>query len=62
MSKANLGDYRIIKKGYGYYIQHYWVVNFDGMRDYMWKDYARFDDEESAKKCLERIMKSERRN
>jgi hypothetical protein len=50
---ANLGDYRIIKMGCSYYIQHYWVVNLDGMRDYMWKDYARFDDEESAKAYLE---------
>ena len=58
---ANLGDYRIIKKGYGYYIQHYWVVNLDGFRDYDWKDYARFDDEESAKECLERMMKNERK-
>ena len=61
MNTPKAGDYRIIKKGFSYYIQHYWVVNFDGFPDYMWKDYASFDDEESAKECLERILKLERR-
>lgn len=40
--------YRINKVGFGYYVQKYGTVNYDGILDYDWKDCARFDDEESA--------------
>ena len=49
--------YRLVKIGYGYYVQKYTVHNFDGILDYMWKDCARFDDEESAKKYLDCLVK-----
>lgn len=44
--------YRIQKIGFGYYVQRYGIVNFDGILDYDWKDCARFDDEESAKEYI----------
>ena len=40
--------YRVVKVGYSFYVQRYGIVNYDGIRDYDWKDCARFDDEESA--------------
>ena len=40
--------YRVVKVGYSFYVQRYGMVNYDGILDYDWKDYARFDDEESA--------------
>ena len=49
--------YRIVKIGYGYYVQKYTVHSFDGILDYMWKDCARFDDEESAKKYFDYLVK-----
>ena len=45
--------YRIEKIGFGYYVQRYGIVNYDGIMDYGWKDCARFDDEDSAKKYIE---------
>lgn len=44
--------YRIEKIGFSYYVQRYGVVNFDGVLDYDWKNCARFDDEESARKYI----------
>lgn len=49
--------YRIVKIGFGYYVQRYTVHSFDGILDYMWKDCARFDDDESAKKYLDYLVK-----
>lgn len=48
-----MDKYRIEKIGFGYYVQKYAVVNFDGILDHDWKDVARFDDEESAEKYIE---------
>lgn len=46
--------YRIVKIGFGYYVQKYGLVYFDGVIDYDWKDCARFDNEESAKEYIKR--------
>jgi hypothetical protein len=48
--------YRIEKIGFGYYVQEYCVVNFDGILDHDWKDVARFDDEERAREYI-RMLK-----
>ena len=50
-----MSRYRVVKVGYSFYVQRYGIVNYDGIRDYDWKDYARFDDEESALEFIERI-------
>jgi hypothetical protein len=45
--------YRIEKIGFGYYVQYYGIVNYDGILDYAWKDVRRFDTYEEAKKYIE---------
>lgn len=44
-----MNKYRVEKIGFGYYLQQYGAINYDGIPDYGWKDVARFDSEESAK-------------
>lgn len=48
-------QYRIEKIGPGYYVQRYGLVMLDGCPDYMWKDIARFDDEESAREYINNL-------
>lgn len=52
-----MDKYRIEKIGCSYYVQHYSIVNFDGILDYDWKDCARFEDEKSAKDYIKRSVK-----
>lgn len=47
-----MGKYRIEKSVFGFYVQLYGLVNYDGILDYDWKDVKRFDDEESAKEYI----------
>lgn len=50
--------YRVVKVGYSFYVQRYGMVNYDGILDYDWKDYARFDDEESARAFIAKVDRS----
>lgn len=48
-----MSKYRIAKIGFSYYVQRYSIVNYDGILDYDWKDCARFDNEDDARKYIE---------
>lgn len=44
--------YRIEKVGFSYFVQKYGVVNYDGIRDYNWKDVKRCDSLEEAEEYV----------